>query len=231
MLDIIKQKYNDLSNKIKTEKEKIGIEKGKLDQIKKQIEDEKKHLEEVQEKQELYQETAIFLTSLLEKNQKSLEDVFSKIGSSSIHKIFGEDKNLLFLFDKAKKKNPSVNIKVSQPFDETPGEELITDIMDAEGGAMVDIVSLSLRLAMIELVNPKQTGPIFLDETFKYVAKNESIRSAGDFLRETSDKMNKQMIIITHSPEILPYADKLFILEQGPKKTVIVKEQSFNEKD
>ena len=230
MLEKIKSQYDILSNKTKKEKEKIGIEKGKINQIKEQISNEKKYLDDIKEKQQLYQETAIFLTSLLEKNQKSLEEVFSKIGSSSIHKIFGEDKNLLFLFDKAKKKNPSVNIKISQPFDETEGE-LITDIMDAEGGAMVDIVALSLRLAMIELVNPKQTGPIFLDETFKYVAKNESIRSAGDFLREASDKMDKQMIIITHSSELLPYADKLFIFEAGPKKTVHIKEQSFHEEE
>ncbi len=230
MLEKIKSQYDILSNKTKKEKEKIGIEKGKINQIKEQISNEKKYLDDIKEKQQLYQETAIFLTSLLEKNQKSLEEVFSKIGSSSIHKIFGEDKNLLFLFDKAKKKNPSVNIKISQPFDETE-DELITDIMDAEGGAMVDIVALSLRLAMIELVNPKQTGPIFLDETFKYVAKNESIRSAGDFLREASDKMDKQMIIITHSSELLPYADKLFIFEAGPKKTVNIKEQSFNEEE
>lgn len=226
-IEEIKNKYDKISNNLNKHKNNLNILKGKIEEINRQINKEINDRDKAQDDQLLYQKTSIFCTSLLDKTNTSIEEMFSNIGSAALTKIFGDDKKLKFSFDQKKKKNPSINIQVSQPWDN--GEELITNIVDAEGGAMIDIVALGLRLAMIKLITPEQKGPIFLDEICRYISKNESVKSTGEFLKEISSILDKQLIIITHTPELMQYADKLFILEIGPNKSVIIKEQIQNE--
>lgn len=219
----LKKQHTIIDNNVKKQKDRINLSKGQIEEIKKQIEGETTQRDDAQEKQTLYQKTSIFCSSLLEKSQNSVGSTFDNIGSATVSKIFGDDKKLKFSFDKSQKKNPSVNIEISQPWEN--GEELTTDIIDAEGGAMTDIVALGLRLAMIKLITPEQKGPIFLDEICRYISKNNTIRATGEFLREIASRLDKQLIIITHSAELFPYADKLFTFEIGSNKTVIIEEQ------
>lgn len=224
----LKKQYGDIHKKIKNEKDRINLVKGQIDAINKQISDETLKRDELQSKQILYQKTSIFCSSMLIHAQNSLEKTFSGIGSAALSKIFGENKTLQFSFDKNSEKNPSIQITISQPWDNN--DTLVTDIMDAEGGAMMDIVSVGLRLAMIKLISPEQKGPIFLDEICRYIAKNETIKATGEFIREVSQKLDKQLIIITHTKELFDYADKLFVLDLSNKETITVTEQINCEK-
>lgn len=228
-IDQLKNQYLNLNKRIEVEKDRINLAKGQIEEINDQLMEEIHYRDEFQSKQVLYQKTAIFCSSMLENAQSSLEKTFSDIGSAALAKIFGDDKKLQFTFDKKKKQNPAVKITVSQSWDDN--DNLVTNVMDAEGGAMMDIVSLGLRLAMIKLISPEQKGPIFLDEICRYIAKNESIKSTGEFIKEVSKKLNKQIILITHTKELFDYADKLFVLDMAQKQTIIVKEQEKSEKE
>jgi len=225
-VDKLKSEYKLLHKNIENERDRINIAKGQIEEIQKQIDSENEQKNNAKNNKLLYEKTALFCTSFTEKSQDSVSEIFDNIGTSGV-RVFGGDRKLQFSFDKSKKKTPSVNIEVSQPW--TNGETLVTDIMDAEGGAMVDVVALTLRLAMIKLISPEQIGPIFLDEVCRYIAKDESIRATGDFLREVSQELDRQFIIITHTNELLDYADKIFVFELGPYKTLIVKAQEYHE--
>jgi len=91
------------------------------------------------------------------------------------------------------------------------------------------VVALALRFAMIHLYAPPQEGPIFLDESSRYMAKDESVRSLGEFLKEMSARTGRQVVLISHDAEIFQYADKVFMFESGPNKSVIVKELEAHE--
>jgi len=222
-IELLREQYKEIHSKVENERDRVNIAIGKKETIEKQIQQEINDRDDMQKNQTLYQKTGLFCSAMLGHAQKSLEDTFSNIGSAALNKIFGDDKKLKFSFDKNKKKNPSVNIEISQYWDKD--DDLITDIMEAEGGAMIDIVALGLRLAMIKMISPEQKGPIFLDEICRYIAKNESIRATGEFLREVAEKLDKQLIIITHTPELFNYADKLFTFDIASKKTITIKEQ------
>lgn len=225
----LQKKQNYINAKVVDFDKNVNIYKGKVEEIERQTEQEVKNRQEEQDKQVLYQKTAIFCSKLLEKMQEVLEEIFGNMGTAALSKIFGEDKKLKFTFDKNKQKNPSVDIVVSQPWDEN--EDLETSIANAEGGAMKDIVALGLRLAMMKMITPEPEGPIFLDEICRYIAANEGVKAAGEFIREFANKLDKQMIIITHKPELLDYADKVFTVEIAPKKTVRIKERVNTENE
>lgn len=81
--------------------------------------------------------------------------------------------------------------------DETEDLQIKTKPELSRGGGVVDIVSLALRIAFLQINKPKIEGPLILDEPAKHVSQ-EYINNVAEFLKQTSDIFNRQIIIITH---------------------------------
>lgn len=78
-----------------------------------------------------------------------------------------------------------------------------TDPLDDNGGGIVDIISIALRLVVLQSYEsssgePLIDGPILLDEPFKMVSK-EYIPMLSDFLKKISQDFNRQIIMVTHN--------------------------------
>lgn len=78
---------------------------------------------------------------------------------------------------------------------------------EACGGGIVDIVSIALRIAMIQLhQEPKINGPIILDEPGKFVSTDYSVKLA-EFLKYISTNFGKQIIFVTHNLDLESISD------------------------
>jgi len=82
----------------------------------------------------------------------------------------------------------------------------IVDPMIASGGGVVDICSFALRLACWTLSRGIDKT-IILDEPFRFLSKNIQ-ESAGTLLRELSNRLDIQIILITHMDALMDAADK-----------------------
>lgn len=71
----------------------------------------------------------------------------------------------------------------------------------SRGGGVVDIVSLALRISFLELHKPKIQGPLILDEPAKHVS-DEYIYNVAEFLKQTSEMFNRQIIMVTHNQHL-----------------------------
>ncbi|MDR7869962.1 MAG: ATPase [Tissierellaceae bacterium] len=71
----------------------------------------------------------------------------------------------------------------------------------SRGGGVVDIVSLALRIAFLQIYKPKIEGPLILDEPAKHVS-DDYIVNVGDFLKQTSEMFNRQIIMVTHNQHL-----------------------------
>lgn len=87
--------------------------------------------------------------------------------------------------------------------DET--EQIKGDIKNTYGGGVVDVVSIALRMILMELL--KINGPIILDEPGKAISE-QYVQNFGKFLHSMCRKFNRQMILITHNEKLSEYADK-----------------------
>jgi len=96
--------------------------------------------------------------------------------------------------------------------------------LNASGGGAVDIASFALRLSLWSLENPKKESIIILDEPFKFVSKNLR-EKASMLVKELSDKMGIQFIIVTHEDNLIDYSDKIFKVTQNKKGISTVKEE------
>lgn len=74
----------------------------------------------------------------------------------------------------------------------------------SNGGGIVDVVSLAMRLAIGELCDIK--GPLFLDEVGKHISK-EYQHNVGYFLKEYGTQFDRQIILITHNESLAEIAD------------------------
>lgn len=82
-----------------------------------------------------------------------------------------------------------------------------TDPMTAEGGGVVDVIALSLRLAVWALSRPENV--LVLDEPFKFLSAN--LRpAAADILSQMSTRLDLQIVMVTHDPVLTEVADRVF---------------------
>lgn len=81
--------------------------------------------------------------------------------------------------------------------------------MDASGGGAVDVASFALRIALWNIKRPKSNNTIVLDEPFRFLSKDLQPK-ASELLKLLSDRLGIQFIIISHNPEIIQAADKIF---------------------
>ncbi|MCP4475372.1 MAG: hypothetical protein GY821_12570 [Gammaproteobacteria bacterium] len=90
---------------------------------------------------------------------------------------------------------------------EKKGEKI--NPLSACGGGVIDVVSFALRIALWTLQTPKSRNTFILDEPFKFLSK-DLLPRASELLKELSDRLNIQFIIVTHLDELSECADKVF---------------------
>jgi hypothetical protein len=82
--------------------------------------------------------------------------------------------------------------------------------VESSGGGALDVASFAARIAFWSL---NRTRPVFLlDEPFKFLSADFR-PLAGEMMKTLSKKFGIQIIMVTHLPELLNSADKIFDLE------------------
>ncbi|AEE91441.1 conserved protein of unknown function [Tepidanaerobacter acetatoxydans Re1] len=87
-----------------------------------------------------------------------------------------------------------------------------TKPQDARGGGIVDVISLALRIAVIQSTNAYKEGPLILDEPAKHVS-NEYIGNVAQLLKQISDIFHRQVIMVTHNQYLSEIADLAYKVE------------------
>lgn len=85
-------------------------------------------------------------------------------------------------------------------------------IMDGHGGGIVNVVAFVLRLIFILKKKPALRKVVFLDEPFAYVSANYQPK-VGELLRELTEKLGIDMLMVTHQEILESYADLVYTLK------------------
>lgn len=87
---------------------------------------------------------------------------------------------------------------------EEAGARIQGDILSTYGGGIVDVISISLRIIIMQLMKVK--GPLVLDEPGKMISA-QFISAFGKFLTEVSNTFDRQIIMITHNSKLAEFAN------------------------
>jgi len=83
------------------------------------------------------------------------------------------------------------------------------DPLSASGVGAVDVASFALRVASWSMQRPKSRPTLILDEPFRFLSANYQ-EQASVMIKEISQKLGIQFIIITHESILTSCADKVF---------------------
>lgn len=83
------------------------------------------------------------------------------------------------------------------------------DPISASGGGAVDVAAFALRIASWSMQTPRTRNTIILDEPMRFLSVDKQ-EKASRMIKELSDRLGIQFIIITHEDTLAQYADKTF---------------------
>jgi DNA repair exonuclease SbcCD ATPase subunit len=84
------------------------------------------------------------------------------------------------------------------------------DLMNTAGGGAVDVASFALRVALWSIT--KSRPVLIMDEAFKFLSVDLQ-EKASSMLKEISDKLGLQIILVSHLPQIISAADNVIMVE------------------
>lgn len=104
------------------------------------------------------------------------------------------------------------------------GEETIeSSPEDSNGGGLVDVISLALRLAVLELARPSLGGPLVMDEPGKMISA-EYAPHVADFLKAYAARTGRQGFLVTHNRSLAEAADvAIHVAKNGDLSEVTVR--------
>lgn len=85
------------------------------------------------------------------------------------------------------------------------------DPLGAAGGGAVNIASFALRVASWSMQHPRSNNVLILDEPFGNVSV-DLLPRASEMLHEISNRLNLQIIMVTHASELMETADRTFVV-------------------
>lgn len=135
------------------------------------------------------------------KTQQQLQFHISDITSLALNTVFDDPYQLKVEFVQRRNKTECDLIFVKG------GMEL--DPIEASGVGAIDVASYALRIASWSMNHPKTRNVIIMDEPFRCLSKEFQERAPA-MIKEISEKLNIQFIIITHEEVLADAADKIF---------------------
>lgn len=133
--------------------------------------------------------------------QNQLSFHISDITSLALEAVFNEPYELKVEFVQRRNKTEC------DLYFERNGERI--DPISASGGGAVDVASFALRIASWSMMRPRTRNTIILDEPLRFLSVDLQER-ASQMIKEISDKLGIQFILISHEQTIASYADRTF---------------------
>ncbi len=135
------------------------------------------------------------------KTQQQLSFHISDITSLALEAVFNDPYELKVEFVQRRNKTECDLLFVRG--------DMEVDPIESSGVGAVDVAAFALRIASWSMTNPHTRNVIILDEPFKHLSVDLQDRASA-MIKEISEKVGLQFIIVTHDPTLASYADRVF---------------------
>ena len=212
------KELHDLDNYLIKSKEYLAKEQGKRDKISDQLQSYKERSHNIEEELELLSKVSILFQRTSEIAREQAKAQIESLVTKCLKYICESNMEFLIEIEELRGKSNAEFYVVNE----------IEDMMIktkpelSRGGGVIDIVSLALRIAFLQTHKPKIQGPLILDEPAKHVSE-EYIFNVADFLKQTSEMFDRQIIIVTHNQHLASINNNAQRVELKGSKSSIIK--------
>lgn len=162
----------------------------------------------------IYDKSQVVLQKLTEIARRDTLDKIAGIVTTAVQEI--KDPTLSFRINYKLERNQPVAEFVI--YDSKLDKEM--GLLTSCGGTIVDIVELLTKASLVLKWTPTLSKVLILDETFKHISTNDRAK-LGNFIKQLTEKLGLQIILVTHSTELLPYAHKAFQVSHNGQTSLV----------
>jgi DNA repair exonuclease SbcCD ATPase subunit len=180
---------------------KLEQQKGQFMQVQKSLASLQKELEGARTSLTEHEQAREIIRKVGMSTQAQLQVSISDITSLALEAVFDNPYSLIVEFIQRRNKTEC------DLYFERDGNRV--DPLTASGVGAVDVAAFALRIASWSMSVPHSRNVIILDEPFRFLSENYQ-EQASLMLKEISEKLGIQFLIITHEKELTTYADRIF---------------------
>jgi DNA repair ATPase RecN len=200
MLQELKEQYTLLNNQ-------LHAKLGRRDALVSKLNEAESRIKIIDSEMDIATKASLFMQNLSDTTRKEIVEKISSIVTDALQKV--KDKNLEFKMSLTTERN-QVDLKFTI-LNKTTGQEY--DILSSCGGGIADIVTFPLRISLLLKWSPELARVMILDESFKFVGVQDQ-ELLGEFIRQISERLNIQILLVTHSPTLSNKAHKMFTVSK-----------------
>lgn len=175
--------------------------KGRKAQIEQDIDQTKHHIKENKKRRREHEQAREILRQVGLETQQQLQYHISDITSMALDAVFPDPYELVAEFVQRRNKTECDLYFQRNDHQFNP--------MYGSGVGPVDVASFALRVASWSMQHPRSRNVLILDEPFKHLSTDLQPK-ASEMLKQISEKLDLQIIMITHEEELMPEADRIF---------------------
>lgn len=200
----------DMQKKTKAKLTRMTVER---DALKKVIDDTNTNIQEMQEEQDFMKKTSMVLAEASKVARTKAKNHFEKIITEALRYVTQSDDYEFVIQEKEERSKTSYEFYIKTIIN---GEESLQNPKDANGGGFVDIISVAMKYAYLELFNDPaiMNSSVILDEPGKMIDEQRSIKFA-EYVKELGSIYDRQTIMITHNNNLSDTADRTYYVSQG----------------
>ena len=188
-------------------KEMVSTCKGIDFQLTKDIENYTQKEKQLNHDLKLLEDAQVFLQKIAQETQEHLRFQIEDIVNLALETCFPGEYIFQIKFEISRGKTEAELVFLDQK------TKRQIDPMNASGGGVVDLTTFALRIACYALERGTD-NVIILDEPFRFLSRDLQQR-AGEILKTLSERMNLQIVMVSHIGEIIDVADKVFEVKKN----------------
>ncbi len=151
------------------------------------------------------------LSEVVENTQGNFKRKVENLTTIALRVIFDRNFEFKFIFEKKGNKIGA------RPVTLEDGEEFIPK--DEMGGSILNVIGFMMQIIFIVLEKPNRRKTLFLDEPFHWLGDYK--KRAATMLKEISEKLGIQILLVTHDIELAEIADVIYHVKIKDKKSKV----------
>ena len=192
---------------------KLERQKGKKFQIEKNLLNAQTELKQKTRSLHQHEQAREIIRQVGLKTQQSLQFHISDITSLALDAVFPNPYALAVEFVQRRNKTEC------DLYFTRDGNKI--DPLTASGVGAVDVAAFALRIASWSMASPRTRPVIILDEPFTHLSQDLQ-EQASIMLKEISQRLGIQFIIVTHEQVLASYADRIFEVKIRKGKSKVI---------
>lgn len=172
---------------------------GQLALLEKQQTEKQKSLEQAQGDIRTWEMVQVLLAKTSEYAREQLKQRIEEVVTAALQAVWEDDRRFIIRLY-SYNNQPAADFAVLKRGQD--GEFVEVHPYDGSGGGLADVVSMALRLSMLELTRPKPGGPAISDEPAKHVDSENAgakISNIAQFLQRYAKNTERQLVYISHN--------------------------------